>query len=185
VTMCRDLGIDIAGGTFSQAEIDQIAKLKAEYSKAEISANVLCDYKKLEMRQDFHKYSFVLEVENKTQKKFDDVIVELLFPVDYLEKKEWVYPHLRSQAVSEKPGYLCLVFSYAGLNDTAKAMFLSGLLPGKKLRVFGEGGITNLVYEMDHDRWDKRFKYDVQWKVYINGNAPIDGSIPLNSIQYF
>ena len=58
-------------------------------------------------------------------------------------------------------------------------------LLGKKLKVFGEDGMTKLHYLMDHDRWDKRFQYEVQWKVYINGGAPQEGSIPLDYIQYF
>ena len=137
------------------------------------------------MTQDLHKYSFVFEIENRSQKRFDDVDVELYFPVEYLEEKKWDYPHLKSSTSHDKPGYLCLTFSFAGLQETAKKQFISSLLPGKKLKVFGEDGMTKLHYYMDHDRWDKRFKYDVQWKVYINGGAPQDGSIPLNSIQCF
>ncbi len=160
-------------------------KFKDEYFKPETSVGVGVNYTKLQMTQDFHKYSFIFEVENRTKKKFDDIIVELYFPFDYLEKKQWEYPHLRSSVPEDQPKYLCLLFSYSALTDNAKSLFLNGLLPGKKLKVFGEGGITNLIYEMDHHRWAERFKYDVRWKVYVNGGAPIEGSVPLNSIQYF
>jgi len=183
--VCDDLKAEVKGKDLTAEELGEYEKLRNEYSKPETSAKILVDYKKLEKSQDLHKYSFVLEVENRTQKKFDDLIVELYFPEDYLERKQWEYPHLRSVISDDKPGYVCLVFSFSGLTDSAKSLYLSGLLPGKKLEVFGEKGITRLHYLMDHDRWDKRFKYDVQWKVYVNGGAPQEGSIPLNNIQFF
>ncbi|MFA4984121.1 MAG: toll/interleukin-1 receptor domain-containing protein [Candidatus Omnitrophota bacterium] len=171
--------------TLTNSELEEYEKLKNEYSKKETSAKILVDYKKLEMTQDFHKYSFIFEVENRTQKKFDDIIVELYFPEDYIEEKKWDYPHLKSFLPEEKPGYICLVFSFSGLPERAKSLYMNCLLPGKKLKVFGEDAITKLHYDMDHERWDKRFRYEVQWKVYVNGGAPQEGSIPLNSIQYF
>lgn len=183
--VCADAGVPIDDGDLSKEEWNEYEKLKSEYSKPETSAKTSVDFKKLEMTQDLHKYSFVFEIENRSQKRFDDVDVELYFPVEYLEEKKWDYPHLKSSTSHDKPGYLCLTFSFAGLQETAKKQFISSLLPGKKLKVFGEDGMTKLHYYMDHDRWDKRFKYDVQWKVYINGGAPQDGSIPLNSIQCF
>ncbi|MEI8349827.1 MAG: toll/interleukin-1 receptor domain-containing protein [Candidatus Omnitrophota bacterium] len=183
--VCEDVGTPVVDKDLTKEEWDEYEKLKTEYSKPETSAKVTADYKKLEMTQDLHKYSFVFEIENRNQKRFDDVDVELYFPVDYIEEKKWEYPHLRSSTSHDKPGYLCLTFSFSGLPETAKKQFISSLLPGKKLKVFGEDGMTKLHYYMDHDRWDKRFKYDVQWKVYINGGAPQEGSIPLNSIQYF
>jgi len=182
--VCSQFSIDCSE-TLIASEIEEYEKLKSEYSKKETSARIFVDYKKLEMAQDFHKYSFVFEVENRTQKKFEDVIVELYFPEDYLEEKKWDYPHLKSLVPEDKPGYICLVFSFSGLPERAKSLYINDLLPGKKLKVFGEEAITKLRYEMDHVRWDKRFSYEVQWKVYVNGGAPQEGSIPLNSIQYF
>jgi len=186
VVVCRELAIDFKDGDFTEEEIAQYDKLRDEYSKPETSAKIFAGYKKLEMTQDLHEYSFVLEIENRSKRKFDDVMVELYFPVDYIEKKKWEYPHLRSQDSADKPGYICLIFSFSGLSEAAKNLFINGLLPGNKLKVFGEEpAITRLHYEMDHDRWEKRFRYEVQWKVYVNGGAPQEGSIPLNSIQYF
>lgn len=182
--VCNQFSI-VCSKTLIDSEIEEYEKLKEEYSKKETSAKILVDYKKLEMTQDFHKYSFVFEIENRTKKKFDDVIVELYFPEDYLEEKHWEYPHLRSLVPEDKPGYICLVFSFSGLPEHAKSLYMNGLLPGKKLKVFGEDAITKLHYEMDHNRWDKRFRYEVQWKAYVNGGAPQEGSVPLNSIQYF
>lgn len=185
ITACKDVGAEIKMSDFTDEELNEYEKLRSEYSKPETSAKIYVDYKKLEMTQSLHKYSFIFEVENRSTQKFDDVIVELYFPEDYIESKEWNYPHLKSSVPADKPGYLCLVFSFSGLPDTAKKQFMSCLLPGKKLKVFGEDGMTKLHYLMDHDRWDKRFRYEVQWKVYINGGAPQEGSIPLDSIQYF
>jgi hypothetical protein len=183
--ICNDLQLVEPTELLTSKEIEDLKKLKIEYSKEETSAYIHLDFKKLEMRSEFHKYSLIFEIENKTQRKFDDIIVELLFPIDYIEKKKWEYPGLISHELSEKPGYLNLVFSYNGLSTAAKAQFLSGLLPTKKLRIFGEDGMFILNYEMDHFRWDKRFNFDIQWKVYINGGAPIEGTKPLNEIQYF
>lgn len=185
MAICKELKIELKDTSFTKEEFTEYEKLQREYSKPETSAKISVDYKKLEMTQDLHKYSFVFEIENRTKRKFDDVIVELYFPEDYIEEKKWDYSHLKSLVPEDKPGYICLVFSFSALPERAKSTYMSGLLPGKKLKVFGENAITKLHYEMDHDRWDRRFKYEVQWKVYVNGGAPQEGSIPLNSIQYF
>lgn len=185
MAICKELKIELKNSNFTGEEFTEYEKLQREYSKPETSAKILVDYKKLEMTQDLHKYSFIFEIENRTKKKFDDVIVELYFPEDYIEEKKWDYPHIKSLIPEDKPGYICLVFSFSGLPERAKSIYMSGLLPGKKLKIFGEKAITRLNYEMDHARWDKRFRYEVQWKVYVNGGAPQEGSIPLNSIQFF
>jgi len=185
ITVCKEVGADAKTSVLTEEELSEYEKLRNEYSKPETSAKVLASYEKLETTQELHKYSFVFEVENRTQKKFDDVIIELYFPENYIERKQWDYPHLRSSIPEDMPGYLCLIFSFSGLLETAKSQFISCLLPGKKLKVFGEDGITRLHYLMDHIRWDKRFQYEVQWRVYINGGAPQEGNIPLDSIQYF
>ena len=183
--VCADAGVSMIDGDLTEEERNEYEKLKNEYSKPETSAKVIADFKKLEMTKDLHKYSFVFEIENRSSKKFEDIDAELYFPRDYLEKNELDYPHLRLSEPHDKPGYLCLAFSFSGLSDTAKKQFMSNLLPGKKLRLFGEGGMTKLHYYIDDERWDKRFKYDIQWKVYINGGAPQESSIALNSIQCF
>lgn len=185
IAVCNELKVELKNNSFTDEEFIEYEKLRKEYSKPETSAKIVVDYKKLEMTQDYHKYSFVFDIENRTKKKFDDIIVELYFPEDYIEEKKWEYSHLRSVVSDDKLGYICLVFSFSGLPERAKSLYMSGLLPGKKLKVFGEDAITKLHYEMDHDRWEKRFKYEIQWKVYVNGGAPQEGSIPLNSIQYF
>ncbi|MFA5118934.1 MAG: toll/interleukin-1 receptor domain-containing protein [Candidatus Omnitrophota bacterium] len=183
--VCGDMGFPIADRDLTKDEWDAHEKLKSEYSKPETSTKITADFKKLEMTQDLHKYSFVFEIENRSSRKFEDVDVDLYFPKAYLEKTEWNYPHLRGTDSRDKPGYLCLIFSFSGLADIAKKQFTSDLLPGKKLKLFGEDGMTKLHYFMDHDRWDKRFQYDIQWKVYINGGAPQEGSRPLISVQCF
>ncbi len=185
LTIFREVGIDAKTSDFTAEELSAYEKLRNEYSKPETSAKVIVDYKKLEMTQALHKYSFVLEVDNRSRQKFDDVIVELYFPEEYIERKEWDYPHLRSSHSEDMPGYLCLVYSFSGMPEAAKKQFMGCLLPGKKLKVFGEDGITKLHYLMDHSRWDKRFQYEVQWRIYINGGAPQEGSVPLDAIQYF
>jgi len=84
MTVCRELEIELKSNSLSDEEFIEYEKLQKEYSKPETSTKILIDYKKLEMTQDFHKYSFVFEIENRTKKKFDDVIVELYFPEDYI-----------------------------------------------------------------------------------------------------
>jgi hypothetical protein len=185
-TLCTDLNIQINTQSLSQNELAELKKLKNEYEKPETSAKVEVGYTKMQITALFHKYSFTLDIENKTKKKFDDVVVELLFPVDYLERKIFSYPFLSASASEEDPKYQNLVFTYSALNEDSRRRFGSGLLPEKKLRVFGEkNGLFNLVYEMDHSRWDERFKYNIQWKVYIDGGAPLEGMVPLNEIQCF
>jgi len=185
IEVCKEVGVEAKTYNFSDEELSRYNKLRNEYSKPQTSAKIYVSYEELEVTQSLHKYSFIFEIENRSKKKFEDVTVELYFPKDYIEEKEWSFPHLKSSIPKDKPGYLCLIFSFSFLPERAKKQFMSCLLPGKRLKVFGEDGMTKLRYLMDHDRWSKRFQYEVQWKVYINGGAPQEGSIPLNSIQCF
>lgn len=183
--VCQQFGVDVVDKSLTEEESNEYKKLKEEYTRKEASARADVSYKTIEQRQDLHKYSFIFDVENRTQKAFEDVVVILYFPSDYLERKEWEYPHLKSSPAKDMPGYLCLIFMFSNLNEMAKGQFMTCLLPGQRLRVFGPNGITNLIYQMDHARWDERFRFEVRWKVYINGGAPQEGSIPLDSIQIF
>lgn len=186
-TVCKQLQVNVDTADLNSEELNEYKKLSEEYIKEETSAKVEISYNKINMTQDYHKYSLIFDVINRTNKKFNNVILELYFPIDYIEKKEWNYPHLSSSVSEDKPGYLCLTFDFSGLSGHAQKLFSKFLLPGKRLRIFGEGEgrMTPLYYEIDKKRWQERFKYEVQWKVYIDGGAPQEGSIPLDSIQFF
>jgi len=183
--ICNQFGIDGTSIDFEEEEIGQYKKLQEEYIKQEASAQVDVSFKTIEQKNALHKYSFIFEIENKTRKAFGDLVVMLYFPSTYLEKQKWDYSHLKSSPVKGEKGYVCLTFVFSNLNDTAKGQFKTGLLSQQKLRVFGEGGITNLIYQMDDERWDKRFNFRVHWKVFIDDGAPQEGSIPLDSIQNY
>lgn len=183
--VCEQFGIIGSGCELLGSEREEFLKLKDEYSKLETSVKVIVDFKKITMTQEFHKYSFVFETENRSNKKFNDIIVQLCFPAEYLERKEWDYSHLKSSIDPEDDRYVCLTFAYSSMPQNAQTQHMSGLLPKNKLKIFGEDGITKLYYEMDHDRWYKRFQYEVRWKIYVDGGAPQEGSIPLNKIQFF
>ena len=53
--------------------------------------------------------------------------------------------------------------------------------------IFGDGeeAITPLTYEVDDVRYEKIKDYKVWWKVYIDGGAPIEGSIRFEELQQF
>lgn len=183
--VCQQFEVDAANYDLTKEELSEYRKLEEEYTKKEASAKINVTYTNDEINQAFHRYSFIFEVENKTNKVFEDVTVMLYFPYDYLEKKDWGDPFLKALREKDMPGYLCLTFIFSNLPELAKKQFKTGLLPGQKLRVFGLGGIANLLYQMDNARWEERFRFQVQWKVYVNGGAPQEGSIPLDNIQCF
>ena len=184
--VCNELSIKSLSESLDLEEEKDYEKLVRTYSQAKTSAVISATYQKLKIVPDHHEYSFILAIKNETEKKFEDVIVELDFPIDYIEVKEWGYPHLRSTVLGNA-GYLRLVFNYSALAEPAKGIFGTGLLPGRVLKVFGEDheALTKLRYEMDDSRWDRRFTYEVRWNVYINGGAPIEGRIPLDSLQCY
>ena len=183
--LCRDINQEHELQSLTKDEIVFFNKLKAEYSKPEMSAEINVSYKKHDQRQEYHKYSLILDVINKTDQRFNDVVLELAFPVDYILKKKWEYPGLISYEIDGKPGYIGLTFTFNSIHDGGKKVFSNSLLPGKTLRIFGDGGMFGFEYEMDQDRWDSRAKYDVTWKVYINGGAPIEGTRRFIEMQNF
>lgn len=184
-SVCKQFGIDASSQILDEEEVDEYKKLTSEYLKKETSAKVDIGYKELIIEQDFHKYSLSVEILNRSERAFEDIVFELYFPTKYLEKKEWDYPHLTASIAEDDKNYTCLTFMFSGLNDLAKKQFLKDLLPGKKLKIFGENGITKLHYEMDKERWWQRFNFEIKWILYINKGAPQEGAIPLNSIQNF
>lgn len=188
-TVCKDLGVDISTRNFNEKDLNDYQKLRNKYfhhepyvSKLLTRVDVGFDTKL--RREDLHEYSFRFDIENISNKALDNLIIELYFPQEYLETKNWTYNHLASTDTSRE-GYILLVFTYSGLTDAAKAKYGLGILPRKTLRVFGEGGVTRLIYAMDHTRWDKRLQYKVEWNVYVNGQLSEKGSIPFEKLQEF
>lgn len=184
-TVCNKVGINIDSADFNSEELKEYKKLSEEYTKEETSAKVEIGYKILTEEEEFHKYSLNFDIINRSNQKFENLILEIYFPLEYLERKEWNYAYLQSSVSKEKPEYLCLTFDFSALNEKAKTQFSRYLLPGKKLRIFGEDGMTRLHYEMDQGRWWTRTKYEIQWRVYINNGAPQEGSTSLDALQIF
>ncbi|MHB9155191.1 MAG: hypothetical protein ACYC5N_05780 [Endomicrobiales bacterium] len=103
-----------------------------------------------------------------------------------MEKQQLEYPHhFRSGDVSNKKDYICLTFNYDGIPDAGKKIYSSMKLPQKTLRVFGHSGIIPLKYKMTTLLHDKRYNYQVFWKVYIDGMVAHEGSKPLSDLQFF
>lgn len=170
----------------STEELQEFEKLKIDFSQPMGLANVKVDYKVLIQQSDYHKYSLSVEVENTSGKSIEDVALDLIFPLKYLDgRTEWKYSHLNSYSVKGESDYIGLTFIYSSLNDGAKQEFNKDLLVGKVLRIFGEEGISRLHYKMTHDLWAERGGYEIQWKVYINGGAPQEGKMPLKLLQNF
>jgi hypothetical protein len=182
--VCSQFSISCSG-SLTDLERIEYEKLQKEYSKEQTSTAVEIGFSTIEQKSELHRYSLHFDVVNRTDKAFDDIVIVLDFPEQYLEKKEWNYDHLKSSTSPGKKGYVTLTFIFSSLNETGKRQFKVSLLPRNKLRVFGEGGISLLYYQMDDERWEDRFKYSVQWKVYVNGGAPQEGSIPLELLQNY
>jgi len=184
--ICQQFGIGGVKVQLTAEEVGQYHGLEQGCQTEEVPVNIKVAFSTMEQTQQLHKYSFVFDVENTSKKKYDDVVVMLSFPEDYLEKKEWTYPHLKSSPDAERPEYLRLTFTFSNLPEAGKKEFSHDLLPGQTLRVFGSGkATTRLIYEMDRPRWQKKAQYQIFWKVYIDGGAPHEGSESLSSLQNF
>jgi len=192
-TICQQLNVDVKSPELNKEELAEFDMLSAEHTKVVIPepvptenpAEVEISYDKISMTQELHEYSLVLDVVNRSKRKFDDVALKLYFPSGYLMQTKWDYLHLQSSIPVDRPGYLCLTFDYSVLPEPAKKQFSKYLLPGERLRIFGENGISKLRYQMDHERHAVRLKYKVQWELYVNGAAVGKGDISLDSIQLF
>jgi len=177
--------IDVKVVDLNKEEMDKYIKLKEEYSKLETSVKISVNCKILETVGKRRKYSLVFTVENKTKKKLEDVVVELLFPINCIDLTELQSsPFQVLSSPSDQPEYLCLAGSFLGLNEEMKKIFTTGLLPGKSLKVFGDDGMSPFHYTVGEEQWREWFTSEVKWKVYVNGGAPQEGSIPLNTIQF-
>ena len=131
-SLCNQFNLSDGGIRLNEEEKEELNKLKDEYSKRETSAGIEASYDTLNRTQELHKYSFLFDVENKTDMAFQNIVVELIFPEEYLEKKEWNYPHLTASESEEMPGHLCFLFDYSALSEAGKKQFSTFLLPQKK-----------------------------------------------------
>lgn len=183
-TLCRNLNITPTQLDFSEEEGMLYAQLADAALKPFHLAHVKIGYKILEQRQDFHRYSLKFELQNKSDAAFNDIVLDLLFPKKYLTKEKWDYPHLTS---TEEGEYTCLTFIFKNMPEHAIKKYSSFLLPEKILKIFGteEGGITNLIYEMDNERYEDISRYKISYNLYIDGRAPQKGSVEFSSLQFF
>lgn len=184
---CAKLRVSLSEDQLSQEEFTELIELKEKWLKVENPVQIELSYKKLQITSDLHKYSLIFNVINRTKKVFKNVIVELYFPSAYIEKIGFLSgnDYIHSYVLKDKPGYTCINFDYSALPPEGKRELSQALLPGKTLKIFGEYGAGWLHYVMDHQRWDQHEKFEVEWKVYINGEGPIEGRKPLHSLQIF
>ena len=176
--------IDVKAVDFNNEEMKKYIKLEEEYSKPGTSVKILVYSKILETVGKRRKYSLFFTVENNTKKKLEDVVVELSFPRNCIDKEELKQSPFRTSYSLDEPEYLCLTGSFSGLDDEVKNRFATGLLPGKSLKVFGDDGMSSLHYIIGEEHIREWFTSEVKWKVYVNGGAPQESTIPLNSIQF-
>jgi hypothetical protein len=183
--VCEKLHVTIEKPDLTEEENNHYIKLEKIYSKNIESAHVELGYDITEQTQGFHRYSLKFAIQNKTDSAFDDVVLELYFPEKYMVRKEWKYSHLHSSLPDDMHGYICVTFEYNNLPENGKKQFSAYLLPGKKLLIFGEHGISNFIYSMDRDRYHDVSKYEVKWNLYINKGIPERGSVQFESLQFF
>jgi hypothetical protein len=183
-TLCINLNILPTQLDFTKEEVGKYSELSKQSLEPFNLSHVKIGYNIIEQTQDYHKYSLKFEIQNKSASAFEDIVLDLFFPTKYLARKEWKYPHLKS---TEEQGYTCLTFIFNNLSEKARKDFSQFLLPEKTLKIFGveEGGITNLIYEMDHDRYNDIHKYKVSYNLYINRRTPQKDSVEFSSLQFF
>jgi len=166
------------------------AELKDDVGESKNEAKIEIGYKKIKMMSERHDYEFEFGITNNNRKAFKDIFAEIKFPEEYLEKKDWNYPHLRGKVVNESNArYRHFTFNYAGIReDIRRSQYDICLLPDHTLWVFGKDSpllITRLPYFVTHNSWDNRRKYRVEWKIFADGKVLSDGSMPFGSLQMF
>ncbi|MBN1473354.1 MAG: toll/interleukin-1 receptor domain-containing protein [Syntrophaceae bacterium] len=185
--LCKNVNITVTQLDFTEEEAVRYTELEKASSVYTHPASIKIDYKIIEQTQLYHKYSLIFEIQNKSEIAFDDIVLDIFFPTEYLIIKNWNYPFLASSLPTDKPGYTCLTFIFNNISEKAKQKFSQFLLPEKILKIFGvdEGRINSLEYEMDNNRWGSRYKYKISYNLYINKKAPQRGSIDFSTLQFF
>ena len=183
--ICENFGLQSTSCCLNENENKQLSDFKNKYSTHPMPADVEIGYKILHQEPDLHKYSLDFGVTNTSKESFKNIVLELYFPEKYLDQTDWKYDHLKSSSPIKMPEYLCLIFNFSTMPERAKIKFINSLLPGKTLKIFGEDGITRLHYHMTHDIYHGHAKFEVRWKVYIDGKSHQEGLVPLNTLQNF
>lgn len=166
------------------------SELKNDAGEPKSVAKIEIGYKKVNIKSERHDYEFEFGLTNKNNEAFKDIVAEIKFPEEYLEKKDWNYPHLQGEVVKEDNcKYRHFIFNYDGIReDVRRRKYDICLLPEHTLWIFGKDSpllITRLPYFVIHDNWDNRRKYRVEWKIFTSGKILCDGSMPFESLQMF
>jgi len=185
--LCKNVNISVNQLDFTEEESVRYTELEKTSSEYTHPASIKINYKILEQTQLYHKYSLIFELQNKSESAFDDVVLDIFFPTEYLIIKNWNHPFLTSSLPEDRPGYTCLTFMFNNISEKGKQKFSQFLLPGKILKIFGadDERISSLEYEMDNNRWGNRYKYKISYNLYINKKAPQRGSIDFSTLQNF
>ncbi len=141
---------------------------------------------------DLHLYSFELGVENLMSKSPENIMAEIRFPAEYIQKTDWNYDHLTGNFEVDpriKKKILLLHFDYSGLSEPAKRTYSRFLLPGRTLWLFGKeppNKMTNFEYYVNHENWENRHKYNVEWEIFFtSGELVAKGAYPFDKLQEF
>src|SRR5581483_2292982 len=100
---CKEFGIYLDQIDLSLEEQKIYNALREEHSNDQEDTalvtqqiKALMDYKIINKTSELHEYSLEFELQNLSKKKFENINVELYFPIQFLLKTDWVYSHLRS-----------------------------------------------------------------------------------------
>lgn len=135
-----------------------------------------------------HDYEFQFGISNIGDRSLGNVMVELYFPLPYLERQEWRYKHLDAKEISlDGREYFLFHFNYQGIPERYRLSKCDAcLLPGRTLWVFGgDPPITQLPYYVDNKNWGMRFDYEVSWKIFVSGKLCKEGRKPFDDLQKF
>ena len=171
---------------FDLKQIISAARRKGTVVVAEVTA----EFKTVRRDQDLHEYKFQFGITNKSDKSPEKINAEIMFPAEYVKKRDWNYPHLQGHLI-KKDGleYLNLIFNYKGLSDKNRnELYDRFILPEKTLWVFGQEPpylMAHLDYFVDHNNFGNIEKYNVEWEVFINGRLAVKDKRPFKSFQEF
>ncbi len=182
--LCRNLDITPTQLDFIGDEGTIYAQLADASLKPFQRAHVKIGFRTLQRHQNLHQYALKFEIQNKSEDAFNDIVLDLFFPKKYLTKEKWDSPPLTS---TEEGDYTCLTFVFKNMPEHAIKKYSPFLYPEKTLKIFGteDGGLTNLIYEVDDKRYQDINKYKVSYNLYVNGKLSQKGSVELFSLQEF
>lgn len=160
---------------------------------AQPNVDIEIGYLTLKVEQKFHEYVLIFGVKNNMDEAIKEIVLELKFPTKYISPsgreaiKRYIITQEKDYSTFVFDSPTALKYHSMGFIPRGAELLRNAFLPGNTAYISHSNKENWLVfkYAVNDKSYDEIKKYDVSWKLFINGKKPIEGSRNFQELQCF